>query len=367
MMNKKDYIEDLLRKFQQGVLSPAEAKDLASLAKEGDKNTQLRSVLESFWNGSSDKNLSIPSSKILETIKGKLTEEDRSQETLQAPRILKLSSMFKYAAVIILTMGLTWVMKDLFNHNLVIIGGVSGKDISEITVSYGSKSKVALPDGSVVNLNSGSILRYSAHFDRTVFIEGEAFFDVKKDPEHPFFVKTNEIVIKVLGTKFNVKSYADEKTIQTTLVTGSIEIYANKEDVSDKSRLLVLKPNQQAVFAKENGVIFLENEKNASDGDGNNNITPLIRPIAINSQVDVNSVIAWKDSRLLFRDESFKDLVRKLERWYDVQIDIKDDELAGVQFSGVFVKESIEQALNAMRLVTPFNFKMNKNHIIISK
>jgi len=232
---------------------------------------------------------------------------------------------------------------------------------NEISVSYGSKSKVTLPDGSVVMLNSGSILRYPTRFDgnnRQVYVEGEAYFDVMKDKHHPFYVSTNSITIKVLGTKFNVKSYSDEKTVETTLVSGSVEIYSNRKEINDENRLAVLKPNQQATFEVEKSKLSVSDLGNKTDS---------IKAIQINARVDVNPVIAWKDNRLVFRDENFADLTHKLERWYNVEIEIKDESLKTTLFSGVFEKESIEQSLTALRLATPFNYKIKQNHVTITR
>jgi transmembrane sensor len=365
-MNNQNNIVDLLRKFRQGNLSPRETKELASFMKEGDSNTTLKNAFDHYWQNSSHAAIDVPTDKLLKNLRHSLKNDvEKRSLSFREKLITTLKPVYKYAAIIIVTIGLTWFAKDFFitkNYNYD-----AGKDaMSEITVSYGSKSKIILPDGSVVKLNSGSTLRYPSHFDRysrNVYIEGEAFFDVKKDAQHPFFVKTKEITIKVLGTKFNVKSYADEKTIQTTLVTGSIEIYSNKSEITEKTRLLLLQPNQQATFEKTTEEFSVTRQKENSD-----NVSPIpSKQLKLRSEVDVNPIIAWKDNRLTFRDERFIDLSKKLERWYDVEIDIKNKDLANVQFSGVFVKETIEQALNSLKLTTPFTYQMKNNHIIITK
>jgi ferric-dicitrate binding protein FerR (iron transport regulator) len=195
---------------------------------------------------------------------------------------------------------------------------------------------------------------------RYAYLEGEAFFDIKKDQRHPFFVKTNEITIRVLGTKFNVKSYADEKTIETTLVSGSIEIFNNREPSPGERQVLVLKPDQRAIFAKQSGDIAI-----SADAENSKEIKSMMP--RVQKQIDVMPVIAWKDNRFFFRDEKFGVLSRKLERWYNVEIVIQDEELANTIFSGIFEKETIEQALQALQIATPFHYKMNKSKIIITK
>ena len=354
-MNLQNNIEDLLKKFNEDNLSPREAKEFAEILKEGDTNEELKKILTSNWENTENAKIDAPTLKLLERLKASIsnTEMKYSMNTRQNA----LRVFMKYAAVVLITFGITWFAKDLKSGDYIsdAIKGTTlpyhkASHANEISVLYGSKSKITLPDGSTVNLNSGSTLRYPAEFDsenRNVSIEGEAYFDVKKDSHHPFLVKTNGIIIRVLGTKFNVKSYPEEKTVETTLVSGKVELYANNTVISNRNRLMVLKPNQQAVFE------VIKGQKDS------------ILSLVCNQNVDVSSIISWKDNRLKFCDEKFADLAQKLERWYNVDIDIKDQELQSTPFSGVFEKETVEQSLNALRLAAPFKYKMEKNQIII--
>lgn len=366
-MNGQNNIKDLIEKFREGRLSPLEAKELAMLAKKGDQTEGFKSLLDDIWQKSSDIEIETPSDSMLNRLIGDIEKEVDLPAASGGKSVrLSLNSYFKYAAIILLTMGITWFAKEYLDKKNKATVNSNNLVNNEITVSYGSKSKVTLPDGSTVNLNSGSTLRYPAHFDkesRNVYIEGEAFFDVKKDPKHPFYVKTNSITIKVLGTRFNVKSYSDEKTVQTTLVSGTIEIYSNKKSLKEKDRLVVLKPNQQAIceIKKEEVVV------SGSQPEPEKKEMEPIKSISVNPKVDVIPVISWKDNRMVFRDEKFADLSQKLERWYNVEIEIKDENLRQALFSGIFVKETIEQALNALELATPFHYQMEKNHIVIYK
>jgi len=361
-MNKQKNIENLLLKFSKGDLTPSEAKALALIVKQGDENEDLKEILTKLWLKSTDTNIVVQSDEILEKVKERIKDiETAPNFTEKKNGRLKLFMYMRYAAVILMTFGLTWFAKDILENN--ITDKSNNLASNEISVSYGSKSKIKLPDGSVVILNSGSTLKYPTKFDketRNVYIEGEAYFDITKDRKHPFYVKTNSITIKVLGTKFNVKSYPEEKTVETTLVCGSVEIYANKDVIKNENRLAILKPNQQATFEIGKNKLSVANLNN-------NNNSVSIKSILINDKVDLDPVIAWKDNRLVFRDESFVNLTHKLERWYSVDIDIQDESLKTTMFSGVFVKESIEQSLNALKLATPFEYKIKQNHITISK
>lgn len=363
-MNKKTDIKHLLQKFKSGALSPEEAKDILQQVKEGDGNNELKSLLCNYWTDSHSEISEEISTKIFSVVKRRLNISQDNYTKKRYHQKTAIIMLLRYAAIFVSATCLTWLTKGYIdNKHLASDTGNNLKD-TEISVSYGSKSRIVLPDGTIVNLNSGSYLKYAGNFSsnvRNVYIEGEAFFNVVKDPQHPFYVRTKEITVKVLGTKFNIKSYPEEKTIQTTLVCGSLEIYSNKK--KSEQPLITLAPNQQAIVDKETDSITTDQTKTLLSK------TDLIAPklISIESPMDMNQAIAWKDNRLTFRDESFDELSRKMERWYNVIIEIKDKELAQKQFSGIFVNESVEQALNALKMVTPFEYKMKKNYILITK
>ena len=364
-MNK---LNSLLEKFREGELSPDEARELTSLIKFGDDNAEVKDLMTEAWVSSEKPAVGIPSERMLIRLRSLTREtENRRVREIFGTRLIRIRPLYRYAVLVIITAGITWAVQSLFSENIKCLPAVSYEDqYNEVSVSYGSKSRIVLPDGSVVNLNSGSVLHYPASFDqreRKVFIEGEAFFDVKRNSKVPFYVNTPEITIKVLGTSFNIKSYSDDDFVETTLVSGTIEIYANQEVNTNASRILVLKPNQQVIFEKQTGQLAVSR---ANEEKENHKLKP-IKSLLIQQKIDVGPIISWKDNRLIFRDESFADLSRKLERWYDVEIEIQDEELAGALFSGIFVRETIEQALNAMKLATPFEYRMNKNRIIITR
>ncbi len=351
-MNQQNNIEYLLQKFSTGELSPRESKEFAKILKQGDDNEELKAILTAYWEKAENARIAVPTNKLLEKLKANTENTEISFGA--ANRHKMLYTFMRYAAVVLITVGLTWFAKDFSKSTpqLAVLQNTPVLHQNEVSVLYGSKSKITLPDGSTVHLNSGSILRYPAQFDaenRKVSIEGEAYFDVQKDPKHPFLVRTNGVTVRVLGTKFNVKSYPDEKTVETTLVSGKVELYANNKEINDANRLMVLAPNQQAVFEVEKG--------------SNDSITNMVH----NLNVDVNPIISWKDNRFMFRDEKFADLAMKLERWYNVDIKINDQKLQNTPFSGVFVKETVEQSLNALKLAAPFKYRMEKNQIIIVK
>ncbi len=351
-MKQQNNIDDLLRKFSTGDLSPHESKEFTEILKEGDQNEELKRILTAYWEKTENVQIDVPTNKLFESLKAGMG--NAGMKARVSSRHKMLYTFMKYAAVVLITFGGTWFAKDFISYREIkplSLKRTESLHPNEISVLYGSKSKVTLPDGSTVNLNSGSVLRYPARFSnesRNVTVEGEAYFDVKKDSSHPFYVRTNGVTVRVLGTKFNVKSYPDEKTVEMTLVTGKIELYANNREINNKNRLLTLAPNEQAVFKVKKG----------------NNDS--IESVEYNKQLDVTPIISWKDNQLIFKDEKLISLAHKLERWYNVDIDIQDEKLRSMTFSGVFVKETIEQSLNALKVAAPFRYKMEKNKVVIS-
>ena len=238
------------------------------------------------------------------------------------------------------------------------------KTSSEISTKSGSKTKVILPDGTLVWINADSKLIYDKNYGnsiREVSLTGEAFFDVVKNKEKPFIIHTGKIEIRVLGTAFNVKSYPGEKTIETSLVRGSIEV-TFKDRPSEK---VILKPNEKLVVANEYPSALSTNKPSVKKAN-----LPIVQISHLSYYEKLDSTVvetAWVQNKLIFQDESFESLARRLERWYGVTISFKDPEMEELHFTGIFINESILQALNALKVSSNFNFKIEGKNISIFK
>lgn len=198
----------------------------------------------------------------------------------------------------------------------------TAKDQDEnLTVSYntiatpvGGQYQVNLPDGTKVWLNAASSLKFPASFarlkEREVQLSGEAYFEVAHNDKMPFIVKTNRQDVLVLGTHFNINSYADETTTKTTLLKGSVLARMTGLKGEDGDHVL-LKPGQQAVLYQ----------------------SFTVKP------VDVEEVTAWKDGNFLFNDTDLRDIMKQLSRWYDVRVDY--DEIPKKRFFSGFISRSV--------------------------
>jgi ferric-dicitrate binding protein FerR (iron transport regulator) len=226
--------------------------------------------------------------------------------------------------------------------------------VNEISTRKGSKSKVQLPDGSVVWLNAGSKLTYDKDFGkelREVTLTGEGFFDVQKMKDKPFIVHTSSINIKVLGTVFNVKAYPEDKKTETSLIHGSIEV-TMKNRPNDK---IILSPSEKLIV--DNNKVsdkITTGRQELKESDPVIDMLVSINKLKYSPEDSAVAETQWIDNKLVFEDESFEDLAMKMERWYDVEIEIKNEKLLGKRMTGNFEKETIVQAMEALKLMIPF-------------
>ncbi len=238
----------------------------------------------------------------------------------------------------------------------------------EVVTRNGSKTNLLLPDGTAVWLNAGSRLTYDSLFGnnvREVTLSGEGFFDVVKNPAKPFIIHTGNINILVLGTIFNVKSYPGEKTIETSLIRGSIEIEVSISDSFSKK--IILRPNQKMVIKKKDFV-----EKKDSRHPEPLPEIPLItiRKLKRSGSDSTIAETAWIQNRLTFMDMSFKDLITEMERKYGIPVSLEGPGLDTLHFTGSFQNETVLEALDALRLTAEkstvdFNYRKEGNKVVI--
>jgi len=275
----------------------------------------------------------------------------------------------RYAAIFIVAFSLSGLLFYYIGKNRVTN---SKQSFSELIVPLGSRAQFTLSDGTTVTLNAGSRLKYDNRFgirDRVVQLEGEGYFKVAKDGERPFTVKTSHLNIRALGTTFNIKAYSDDKTIETTLVEGSVKI----EEITDKSgaEVIVLKPNQKLTFFKEDSTMV--DETASPKGKTENNTQPLqvqkaiAIPRLVTENVNVEPVISWKENRWIFEKQSLSQIAVELERKFDVQIHFESERLKTFRFTGIIIAEPIEQVLEVMSITAPINFKLKGKVVTLSE
>ncbi|MDP4240365.1 MAG: FecR family protein [Bacteroidota bacterium] len=212
---------------------------------------------------------------------------------------------------------------------------------NQIVVPYGRRHSITLSDGTIVQLNSGSKLVFPAKFavsKREVFLKGEGYFEVAKNTGKPFIVKTDFMNVKVLGTHFNVSAYENEKSATAVLVEGSVEVYNNNFFNNHRCKI---KPGQGCFFTENVAGFKIQN-------------------------VDVNEYVSWKNGYYQFKDQTFDDIVKKIEKYYNKTIAIADDELIHRMISGKLVLEpKFEKTMNFLARTTKSRYIQKENGVYI--
>ncbi len=380
-MTKKE-IESLVNKYLEGRCTPAEKKLL-------DDFLQSYQNSDSKWIASELGNRLMIESKLYENIQKKI-------EGFDAPNsggsIKRTRPYRKYAAILVLGIFCSsalyvfkqhFTSKETLDTNTItltldngevrtisedgslqvtdtegnIIGEQQGKQLiysndsnteklayNTIIVPYGKLFDIRLSDGSHVFLNAGTTLKYPVKFingsERQVFLKGEAYFEVAKDEQDPFVVTVeNQMNVRALGTAFNISSYEEDRTINTVLIEGSVGIY-DKEKTFNLNEATLLDPNHKAAWHREHHEIGIE-------------------------RVETEVYTAWMQRKLIFKHAPFNVLKKKLERFYNVNIQNKNRVLDESTFNASFNNETIDQVLQTLSSSTNIIYKIKGNEIII--
>lgn len=229
--------------------------------------------------------------------------------------------------------------------------------VSELKTMPGTRSKTILPDGSIIWLNSESDISYNKDFGvekREVYLQGEAFFDVVKNEKVPFVVHAQTVKIVVKGTAFNVRSYPGSAKVQTSLIRGAVEVIREE----DPDHPIVLKPNEKiTVVTKEETVLTaLASSKEPR---------VKLETLKVKESVQVIPEVSWVSDQLVFDNESFADVVEKMEKWYNVEFLVLNERIGDIRFSADFENENLKEALEALQYVKHFDFEIIGRKIII--
>lgn len=244
--------------------------------------------------------------------------------------------------------------------------------VSEVVTRNGSRTNLYLPDGTRVWLNAGSRITYNKDFgesnkgsgasaSREVNLAGEAFFDVAHNPARPFIIHTRRIDIKVLGTSFNVKSYPSDKTTETILIHGSIEVAIRNK----ANKKIILRPNEKLVVDNEDSATLQRHISTHPATNLEEHPPVVIQKPTYEHTTGAMVETSWVNDRLIFQEETFGELARQMERWYGVTINFAKPELQMLQFTGSFRQETIQQALDALTLTAAFNYTISGTQINI--
>jgi len=378
-INNADHIWILIARKLSGEASVEELQELEQLLRLDPYVNYSKEILHDFWliqPGYDNQYAENKYRKLVQQIKnlgideGKFTEDDHFINNGELGKTGNKRKKWLFSLSLVAVLLMTAGFFFFYSAGVSPKEGAEFNAKNEITTKSGSKTNLVLPDGTKVWLNASSELTYEKTYGnklREVTLSGEAYFDVVKNKEKPFVIHTAKMDIKVLGTVFNVKCYPGEKTTETSLVRGSIEV-----TLKDRLQKIMLKPNEKLIINNTEETAEKEESKK----------TPLKvvaskavieKPIISLTHVTLlpvdNTIIetAWVQNRLVFSSETFEEVVLKMERWYNVKIFIIDESLKEERLTGNFEKETIAGALNALKLTTKFSYNIVNNNIQIYK
>jgi ferric-dicitrate binding protein FerR (iron transport regulator) len=205
----------------------------------------------------------------------------------------------------------------------------------EIKAPAWTRAQFSLPDGTTGWLNSNSSVKYNGNFnaDRQVALKGEAFFDVFKDKKRPFIVNTNEVTVKVLGTRFNIASYENEKNVEVVLEEGKL-IFNNK----GMNKSYTMSPNDLVIY-----------DKTLKDYS-----TEVVQP---------HKYLSWTEGKLVFRNDPLDVIARRLERWYNIDVEVNVSLTEDLRLRATFIDEGLEEVLNLLKRSLPIDYKIENGNI----
>jgi len=237
------------------------------------------------------------------------------------------------------TQGSTVINKNADGEVIYQQGTAASKNVDYNTMSTprGGQYKLTLADGTSVWLNSASSIRYPTAFngaERIVEVSGEAYFEVAHNASKPFKVQSGSQTVQVLGTHFNVNAYTDEPVIKTTLLEGSVSISSGVENT-------LIRPGEQAVFDRH---LFKV------------------------TQADIEDEMAWKNGMFRFTNENLESIMRKVSRWYDVDVVYEDNEARQLPLTGIITHfTNVSKVLHMLELTRQVHFKVTGKKIIVIK
>ena len=314
-----------LNEYHQSSSSSDEEFVIQRFLDDSDEES-LKSASQKHWEESSEKKVEL--GHVLRRIHNRIDPQNPKRS--QAQRIFNFYSRIAAILVVPLLIAAAYFSYQTYSF---------ANSYTEIQAPAGSRVHFSLPDGSAGVLNGGSNLRYAANFknERDLQLDGEAYFEVTRDKAHPFTVITQSADVQVLGTKFDVCAYDNSEEISTTLEEGSVRVF-NKQN----ERTALLKPGEQNIIQRSNGNM-------------------------ITKKVETSLYTSWRNDILKIDNTPFEKVVKLMERWYGVSIQLDPDLKYSQTYTLTIKAESLREMLQLLKITTPFNYQINGNKVTISK
>ncbi|BBE20327.1 anti-sigma factor [Aquipluma nitroreducens] len=320
-----------IKKYLEGQTTTTESEQIRNWLINSENDVELRQILGEIWTHSEIrlKGQSPNFNRMLDQVHHQINNQQIQQHK---PKTLSKSlyqAFSKVAAILVIPLLLLSVYFYFNPSNSS--NQLASNTFREIYTKPGTRTQIDLPDGTRVWLNDGTIFRYPERFTgskREVFVDGEAYFEVKSNPDNPFVVNNPMMNTVVTGTHFNLNAYSSDNYFEATLLEGKIHLENEKNK-------LVVKPGQQVQF------------------------DPMLENI-IQKTVDPQDAAGWVDGKLIFKDERLGTAIKKLARWYNVEIILTDPEINNYLMTATIQDEKLDQSLKLIALALPVTFEFKK-------
>lgn len=358
MAEKIKEIDRIIVRYLLNEADPAEKVYLLNWLKEDISNRQFFFSLKDIWENSQiDIAGKIKTNESLKALKEKIGSNSNHLSVTARRSIFY--HVLKYAAVL-LCLSILGITAFLFTQKKQ--DTAPQVSYNEILTENGQKKEITLPDGTRVWLNSGTAFMYPDNYGKTnreVYLTGEAYFEVTRDESQTFIVRAGDVIIKVLGTSFNVNCYPDNKMVETTVISGVVSIENTSEN--NENEVVILNKHEKGTYLIDQQKMLVEK-------------TPLHnppRPLAVKkislTDEETAHIASWKDQTLSFNNETLEEMSVKLQRWFNVTVNIKDESLKQYRYKGKFENvRSVIQVLEVVKLATPITYEYNEKTKVIT-
>nr|WP_319399534.1 FecR domain-containing protein [uncultured Carboxylicivirga sp.] len=320
--------KSILEKFTRNELVYKEAQVVKDSLANGENDNELKKLVQANFEKFISNNIEKPEdvSHILDRIHHKINSSRFQKENQFKSRFLKWYS--KAAAILLIPLLMAAGAKLYVDYKQAIKTQIQQPLTAKVIAPLGSRVSFTLPDGTNGFLNSGSTIEYQVPFayNRKVNIEGEAWFNVKHDPSHPFEVSSGHSKIKVLGTQFNCNADLENHYMEVILEEGKVEF-----STSGLKKNIIMKPNERLLLS--------DNVLNVNE-------------------VDASKYTAWKEGKLVFKSDPMQEVVSRMEKWYNIDIEIVDKELQEYVFRGTFQDDTFEEVFKYLSITSPIKYKI---------
>jgi ferric-dicitrate binding protein FerR (iron transport regulator) len=328
-------IDEIIRLVLTSEATREEANILAQWLAASDENRQVFEHMQQIWE-ERDPEPSLPNAEQLSNqIWAKALQADATPRNIyKTSTPSPITYYTRVAAVMLLVIGLPLLL-FFYSATSVQEPGKTQIVFTEKKSAIGQKLKITLPDGSLAWLNADSKIQYAANFEgntRTILLEGEGYFEVKKNANKPFIVKSGNVSTTALGTSFNIQAYPEDSTIQVALLTGKVQVKSPQAGTAGI-----------AFSLREGNGIHYNKKINQSS----------------KYTVDQDQVMAWKQGILLFDGDSFEEVTSRIRRWYGVEITISGTPPNDWKLTGKFKNETLTSVLENIRFGRNFSYQIS--------